>query len=164
MATFFRHQAVSTRCAIALFASALCAACGHSPAAPSGQPPLRLTASITQPVVAPGSTATIVFRLENLTSETVTIDFTSSCQIMPYISHRTDARPVYPQGGWACLAVLTQLTLPAGGSASRELIVQAAGSAAYPHVPLPPGEYVTFAKLEDQQYRLQSPSVSFTAR
>jgi hypothetical protein len=160
-----RHQrAASMRFAIALLATALSAACRDSPDAPSSQPPLRLTASITQTVVTRGSTSTIIFRLENLTSETVKIDFGSSCQIMPFISHRSDARLVYPNGGWACLAVITELTLPPGGSVTREVLVQAAETADYPYVALSPGEYVSYAKLDDQQYRLQSAPVSFTAQ
>jgi hypothetical protein len=145
---------------------ALASACAaHSPTltSPGQTGPVRLTAAIDRSEIAPGATATVTFRLENLTAREITLDFGSTCQIMPYVTRRNSSDIVYPSGGgWACATMMTQLTLPPNGSTVKEFtITRGAGDQAEP-ISLPPGEYSLFAKLEG--HKLESPRVALTVR
>ena len=138
-------------------------ACADTPSAPSPAPDVRLLAQISPSTIAAGETATITFRLENVTTNDVELTFSSSCQISPYISLR--GAVTYPSGGgWVCAAVITKLALPAGGSVTREVFVRAADAAEYPVVALAPGEYVAYAKLDASSNPVASPMIPFTVR
>ncbi len=113
--------------------------CGGSPAGPSPQDSLRLTASITQSVIPAGQTATLTFRLQNLGSNPVTLHFSDSCQVLPYVSDTSGV--VYPKGAsWACGAVVTSLTLQPGGSHTQDLKVAAGMTSQETVAPLSPGD------------------------
>ena len=73
---------------------------------------LSLTASPA--AIAPGDTARLVARLANHNDHAVRLDFSSGCQILPYVES-AEGQVVYPYGGgWGCTAALTSLTLAAG--------------------------------------------------
>ena len=145
-------------------AGAVLVACGASPTGPSQQGPLRLTASITRTVVPAGETATITFLLENLGSDAVTLHFSDSCQLMPYIAS-SFGLIVYPAGGsWACATVLTSLTLPAGGTKTVDVQVRAGAAASSPYVALGAGDYSASARVPSSEYKLQTDPVHFTVQ
>jgi hypothetical protein len=137
-------------------------ACGDTPSAPSPATAVRLLAQISPSTIARGESATISFRLENVSSNDVELTFPSSCQILPYISLRDTV--TYPSGGWGCATVITKLALPAGGSVTRDVPVRAADAAAYPVVALAPGEYVAYATIDAYSYPMTSPMIPFTVR
>ena len=150
--------------AAALAAAAAMTACAN-PNKPSADGPVRLRGAITQTIINRGETATLTFRLENVSQNPVTLNFSSSCQIMPYIADRRTSQIVHPAGGgWVCLTVLTQLELAAGASRAVDVQVRAADVAAQPFVALAPGEYEAYAKIDASPYKLQSASVTFTVR
>ncbi len=146
-------------------ACAAFAACGSaSPTGPSEQGSLRLTARISRGVIPAGETATLTFQLENPGKDAVTLTFASACQISPYIVDASGAI-VYPKGGsWACAAVITDLTVPAGGSKSQEVQVRAAADASSPYVALAPGEYSAYARVRSYSVKLESAPVRFTVQ
>jgi hypothetical protein len=135
-------------------------ACGASPAAPPQTGPVRLTAHVNRIQVTPGATAVATFRLENVTANTVTLNFGSSCQILPFIVKPPANQVVYPAGGgWACAQVLTSITLPPHGVTVREITVTS-GVQAFDLVALPPGDYAFYAKVESVEYTLESERVA----
>ncbi len=71
---------------VAMLIPLVLSACGSTPTSPSQQGPLRLDAQITQTRLAPDDTATVTFTLRNVSSETITLRFSSSCQILPYVT------------------------------------------------------------------------------
>lgn len=131
---------------------------------PTDQGPLRLVATISQAPVPPGETATITFRLENVSMGDIRFTFNSSCQILPYITDPRSGLAVYPAGGnWACATVITELTLRAGGSVQQEVKVRAADGAVTPNVvALPAGAYEAYARIDDLAFRLKSDPITFT--
>ena len=148
-------------CAIVMLLSS----CGGSPTRPSDDGPFRLSGSINSATIQPGTSAIIAIRLDNISAEPKTLTFGSSCQIQSFIVRRDGGDIVYPGGGgWACLAVITRLDMPAGGAVTQEVLVRAAPDAPYPYVALPPGEYLAYATLESQAYPLRSESIPFTIR
>ncbi|MEX2270653.1 MAG: hypothetical protein WD690_04250 [Vicinamibacterales bacterium] len=150
---------VLCRSALVLFV-VLASACGASVTGPGQVGPVRLTAHVNRIQIAPGATAVVTLRLENLTSSPVTLDFGSACQVMPYVVRRPGNEIVYPSGGgWGCAAVVTSLTLPANGVVDRELEV-IAGETSGDRVGLLPGDYVFFARLHDRVYKLESNRVT----
>ena len=63
----------------------------------------------------------------------MTLSFSSSCQIMPYIVDRRASQVVHPRGGgWGCLTVITALTLNGGESKEERVEIMSAETAAYP--------------------------------
>ncbi|HEV8345898.1 MAG TPA: BsuPI-related putative proteinase inhibitor [Vicinamibacterales bacterium] len=150
--------------AVALLTAAAMTACSN-PNNPSSDGPVRLRSGINQAIVNRGEAATLSFRLENVSQNPVTLNFGSSCHILPYITDRQTAKIVHPAGGgWACLTVLTQLELAPGAVETVEVQVRAADVAAYPFVALAPGEYEAYATVEASQYKRRSASVTFTVR
>jgi hypothetical protein len=137
-------------------------ACSDTPTTPAEATPIRLLAEISQPVLSRGESATITFRLENVSANEIRLSFSSSCQLTPYILERDTSRVVL--GGGACLTVITNLVLPPGGSVTREVQVRAAEVSASSAVLLGPGQYVSYARLEDFSYKLTSPVVSLTVQ
>lgn len=142
-----------------------CAARPTSPRDASGQGvQLRLTAQVDRTAVAPGAPAVVTFRLENLTSTAITLDFGSACQVMPYVARRASGDVVHPaDGSWVCATMLTELTLPPEGVTTTELRV-ASGAASGEVVGLPRGEYAVFARLHDRVHKLESDHVALTVR
>jgi hypothetical protein len=137
-------------------------ACGDTPSAPSPATAVRLLAQISPSTIARGETATITFRLENVSPNDIELTFPGSCHILPYISLGDTV--TYPSGGWECATVITKVALPAGGSVTREVLVRAADAAAYPVVALAPGEYAAYATIDAYSYAMTSPMIPFTVR
>jgi hypothetical protein len=137
----------------------------ESATGPSDPEDLRLTATIVPSTVAPGQLATITFTLENTGDETVNLTFNTGCQVLPYIRVRTTNVIVYPTGGdWACTVVITQLSLHPGGSVQRVVRVREPNTPGDADVVLPPGEYQTFARLDDIRVRIQAEPVAFVVQ
>jgi len=136
------------RAAITVLVALLGNACGSAATAPSRQDPLRFDAQITQSRLAPGDTATATFTLRNVSSQTITLGFSSTCQILPQVADRRTQQVVYPRGGWVCAAMITRLVLAPGESSTQQLQVRAAAAANYPFVALPPGDYETYAQVD----------------
>jgi hypothetical protein len=146
----------------ATLAMAIVPSCEQAPLAPSQKGTLHMTAQVNRTAIESGGTAKVTYRLENQTSQAVSLQFSTTCQIMPYIAFRATGDPAYPPGGnWVCSQMTTELTVQPGGTVVREIQLRAAGAAPYPYVALPPGEYVTYARLDDVKYKLQSDAVHF---
>lgn len=150
------------------FMLALATACAARPTSPQEAPgqgaQLRLTAQSARTDVAAGATALVTFRLENLTSTAITLDFGSTCQVMPYIARRASGDMVHPaDGSWMCATMLTELTVPPNGVTTTELRVTG-GAGTGEVVGLPAGEYVVFARLHDRVHKLESNRVTLNVR
>lgn len=143
------------------FLLVLCAAgCSGNPNAPQPQGPIHLTGQVNASALAPGQVATVTFRLENSSSNTITLNFPSACQVMPFIARRPANDVVYPGGGgWACAQMVTSLTLAPNSVTTTEVQVRA-GLTDYPVVGLAPGTYAIYARLDDMTYKLQSEPVT----
>lgn len=141
------------------------AACGDaSPSSPSDSSSLTLTATISQPVLQPGDIATLTFRLRNTGTAPRSLQFPSSCQLMPYIATPSETL-VYPAGGsWVCATVLTTLTLPPGEAKVETLLVTLRPSELSSVYGLPAGDYVAYARVEGSSLALQSEKVAFTVK
>jgi hypothetical protein len=140
------------------------AGCG-SPSAPSDQAPLRLTVEPLQTLTGSASTAEFALKLQNTGSMPIAITFPSSCQVMPYVVERGSGRIVAPEGGgWACLAVITNLTLGPGETHTDTAHVMAGTNQQSPFMVVPAGNYAIYARLEDSTFKLQSESVLFSVR
>jgi len=154
-------------------ALALAAGCASAPTPPSQAGPVRLTATIDRPQIERGGTATISFRLENVTTTPVTLQFGSGCQVMPYVLRRPANEIVYPKdGGWICTMALTELTLaPRSVTVTALTVLASDPPPTSPNLPpgtfaffAPPGEYVVFARLESRPSRLESGRVTLTVQ
>jgi Intracellular proteinase inhibitor len=138
------------------------AACDSATGPSSDNEDLRLTVTVVPSTVAPGQIATITFTLENTGDETVNLTFNTGCQVLPYIRVRTTNVIIYPTGGdWSCTAVITQLSLHPGGSIQRVVRVRAPNTPGDADAVLPPGEYQTFARLDDIRVRIEAEPVAF---
>lgn len=139
------------------------AGCGST--APTSRGPLQLTVVPTQTLVGSASTADFTMRLQNVSPSTVTLNFTTSCQVMPYVVARNTGQVVFPPTiGWDCAAVITNLTLAPGEAKTDTVHFIATGESRSPYYPIPPGDYAVYARLEDITYRLESDRVGFTIR
>src|SRR5439155_23226640 len=88
------------------------AACLGTPTSPSQQGPLTLTITPGPVFLGSPNPALLFFiTLKNTGSDTVTLNFPSSCQVMGYIAERSTGRLVHPTGGsWASVSVWGRLT------------------------------------------------------
>ena len=146
-------------------ALALATACAANPSAPAPAGPLQLIAQANRTQIAAGETAMVTFRLQNLTSESITLDFSSGCQVMPYVARRNSDEIVYPGGGgWVCTMALTKLTVPPSGEHVVEMAVAAGGESSSGRVGLPRGEYSLFARVDSTRHKLESNRVNLTVR
>lgn len=149
---------------VSIILLSIASACAATPTSPVQTGPVSLTAQIDRATLAPGATAVVTFRLANASSDAVTLDFGSSCQVVPYIAKRPDNDVVYPPGGgWGCLTVITHMTLAPHSVTVTELRVRA-GETAQGIVGLQAGEYVFFARLDDSVFKLESERVSLTVQ
>lgn len=162
-----------TRRIIAAAALALGAGCASAPTLPPQTGPVRLTAAINRAQIARGGTATVSFRLQNVTSRAVTLEFGTGCQVMPYVLRSPANEVVYPEGGgWVCTMALTEMTLAPNSVTVTELTVLASDPPADPPgLPpgrfaffAPPGEYAFFARLESRQHTIESGRVTLVVR
>ena len=146
-----------------LAAAVLAAACGGSVTGPTpGGGPLRLL--VTQnPALVPGM-AIFSIRVENISQSVVNLTFPSSCQVLPHFTDR-DGRAVSPVGGgFACLTVISNLTLQPGASFIRTYTVKPGTAPDAQFLVLPPGEYRIRGRLEDTVYKLESDPLPFTVQ
>jgi len=80
---------------------------------------LRFGLTSSDAELRPGMTATLRATLTNEGPETVTLQFSSTCQIVPLIRNSTGAIVAPDGGGWGCGAAMTALTLTPGESVVR---------------------------------------------
>ncbi|HEV2148450.1 MAG TPA: BsuPI-related putative proteinase inhibitor [Longimicrobiaceae bacterium] len=135
---------------------ALAAACADPSAAAYrsvARDGLVLTLSASPAAVTPGDTVRLVARLANHNAHPVRLDFSSGCQVLPYVLG-PGGKTVYPYGGgWGCFAALTHLEL-APGEVKETAYSWTAQSYAYDaqkggpvYSPLPAGSYLAHAAL-----------------
>jgi len=123
---------------------------------------LRLDASIGRSTIGFGDTTSIVFRLRNLSSDSIVLSFSDGCQVLPYITTPRPDEVVHPQGGsWGCYLALTSLALGPGAEHVTSVRVVGGAQATYPAIPLLPGEYRAYARLEHDDFPLRSPTIAF---
>ena len=133
--------------------------CGNPLRPPEGLPEpfvsgaasaLVLSATISKPQVGIGDTATLVLTVRNPTAQPVTLNFSSTCQVLPFVWDATSM--VHPRGGgWGCGAALTQLTIGAGASHVRNVVVHGGVlREPQPFVALNPGEHYGYLELGDR--------------
>lgn len=133
---------------------ALAGACADPSAVDSdAQDGLVLAVTASSASIVPGDTLRLVAHLANRNEFPVRLDFSSSCQVLPYVEG-PDGRVVYPYGGgWGCLAVLTSLELAPGEVKERVFKWTAQRSGRDPqtfrpvYTPLPAGEYRAYVVL-----------------
>jgi hypothetical protein len=93
-------------------------------------------------------------------NESLVLTFSNTCQVLPYITTRRSDEVVYPSGGaWGCYDALTSLTLAPGAERVTSVLVRGGAQATYPAVPLLPGQYFAYARLEHRDFPLQSARV-----
>jgi len=145
---------------IAVLSSVGLAACGSETLGPPVGP-LRLEGTIGRASIQVGDTTSLVFRLRNVSHESLTLNFSNSCQIMPYITAGASDKVVYPGGGaWGCYLVLTSFTLAPGAERVVSVLVRGGEQATASGVPLLPGQYQAYAQLEHPDFPVRSASVS----
>lgn len=108
-----------------------------------------------------------MFRLLNTSARSVTLNFGSGCQVLPYIRVADSDQVVYPTGGnWGCTQALTQLTIPANGAHVVRVSLRggAPQQAILTGIPIAAGRYVAMAEVIAREYRLRSEPVVFTVR
>jgi hypothetical protein len=148
-------------CAVA---TVMLVGCGGMPTNPS-MGPLRVTVEATPTFAGSPDTATFTLRVENIGAATADLTFPSSCQLLPYFVDRRTGEVVTPRGGgFACLTVITHLTLKTGESFSRVITVKSGDAPQPNNVVLPAGDYAIYARLEDSVYRLQSDRLPFSVQ
>jgi hypothetical protein len=149
---------------LTLAATVLAGGCGSGATSPTPAPtgPVRVSVSAL-PTLA-GGTALFAIRLDNISSSPVNLTFPSSCKLLPYFTDRA-GRAVIPEGGgFACLAVVTQLTLSPGVSLIETYTVTRGTTPESPFIVLPPGEYTIRGRLEDTVYKLESEPLAFAVQ
>lgn len=124
---------------------------------------LVLEGSVGRSVLGVGDTTSVVFRLRNAGAARLDLVFTSSCQVVPFITTRDPADFVYPGGGWwGCAAVMTPLALEPGAEFVTTVLVR--GGASGPGVALPVGQYLAYARVEHPSFPLQSEPLAIVVR
>ena len=130
--------------------------------------PFILDGSIGKVVLERGDTTMVSFRLRNVSESAVTLQFSSGCQLLWFVAAWPGERIIYPVGGaWGCTLALTELTLAPGEEYSVGTVIRAYPPpmpAIYSGVPLGPGEYVIFARLQHTDFPLQSEVLHLTVR
>ena len=116
---------------------------------PKSAGPLRFEATVSPSAIRVGERATFTLTLQNTGSETITLNFASTCQIVPYVSTPAGV-VVYPRsGGWYCGQALTQLRLEPGTIVVQGIDVH--GGAVQPTIhtgpQLAPGSYKLWGEL-----------------
>jgi hypothetical protein len=147
---------------VALLALAACE--NRSPSFPSESSSLKLTANISSAVLQSGDVATLTFRLKNAAGDTRTLQFSSGCQLLPFIA-TTSSSVVYPGGGsWMCTQALTSLTLAPGQVKEETVRISRAPSGLDSVYGLPAGDYVAYARVDSSSVALRSENVAFTVK
>jgi hypothetical protein len=156
---------------MALIAAAVTVtSCNGSPTGPTPvSEALRLSVSLSQPVIPARGSATMTIRLENTSPDNLTLRFPSSCQIRSYIVDLASNAVVFPwEGEWACVTDVTELQLPPYSTATRQVeLLQAIQCMPLPgpsYFGLAAGEYSAYAVVEDAGRQLKSAPVRFTVQ
>ena len=151
--------------AFCLGAALMSTACGRTATGPSPAGPLRITIQ-PNPTFAPSpGMATFSARVENLALTTTALTFPSSCQVLPYFFDARTGQEVTPRGGpFACLTVITHVSLGPGETLPQSFVVRAGDVPLPGSIVLPPGDYQVRARLEDSTYRLSSEPLAFSLR
>ena len=92
------------------------------------------------------------------------LTFPGSCRLLPYFADRSGRAVTPVGGGFACLTVITELTLNPGMSLVEPFTVKAGAVPEAGMVVLPPGDYTIRGRLEDTVYRVESAPVSFSVQ
>jgi hypothetical protein len=118
---------------------------------------IRLSVFSSSAEVVPGTPVTFQVSLVNEGSEATTLHFRDSCQIIPTIRNASGEIVVPFGGSWACLTVVTQLTLLPGQPVVREYVWT--GSTAFqsemPLRSLPRGKYFFTAEVPQGEATLR---------
>jgi hypothetical protein len=143
-------------------AALLAGGCSSSATSPTPTPngPLRVSISALPTFV--GGASFFAIRLENISASPVNLTFPSSCRLLPYFTDRAGRAVTPVGGGFACLTVITQLTLNPGVAVIEPYTVKGGTSPESQYVVLPPGEYTIRGRLEDTVYKLESDPLAFT--
>ena len=159
------------RIVVGFLAFTVLAAC--RPEQPAGAPAdarrevggaLELTATVSTSELRVGERATLTLALRNPADTTATLVFGDGCQLLAYIENEQGS-PVYPQGGWGCITVITTLVLPPHATQAREVVLHGGAPAQAIHsgAILPPGRYRAYGTLGlAPSDRLRSDTVRFT--
>ena len=139
--------------------------CGGTATGPSPAGPLRVTIQ-PNPTFAPSpDMASFSARVENVGMTTTELTFPSSCQVLPYFLEVRTGQQVMPRGGgFACLTVITRVSLRPGEWLPQSILVKSGEVPVPGYIVLPPGEYQVYARLEDSTYRLSSAPLAFSLR
>ena len=110
--------------------------------------PLRVTIQ-PNPTFAPSpGMATFSARVENVGMTTTALTFPSSCQVLPYFLDARTGQPVIPRGGgFACLTVITHVSLGPGESLPQSFPVRSGDVPEPGSIVLPPRDYQVRARL-----------------
>jgi len=140
-------------------------ACGGTATGPTPAGPLRVTIQ-PNPTFAPSpGMATFSARVENVSLTTTALTFPSSCQVLPYFVDARTGQQVIPRGGgFACLTVITYVSLGPGEWLPQSFLVRSGDVPVPGSIVLPPGDYQVRARLEDSTYRLSSEPLAFSLR
>lgn len=154
------------RLMLAIVAAAAVASCTNvfAPKAPGAfltgnAEPLIFTAAVSRTPVSAGDTASLIFTLRNPTSQRVTLQFPTGCQIVMRV--RRGRNEVWPQP-YPCTQAGTSLRIEAGQEHVVRLPFTAITGeelASYTGLVLTPAAYVAYAELENDEGR--STSVDF---
>jgi hypothetical protein len=107
-----------------------------------------------------GDTASLIFTLRNPTTERVTLDFATTCQITGRV--RRGRGEVWPRP-YFCADAVTHIVLDVGVQRVVTIpftAISSDDSTQYPGLALTPAAYVSYAELENNEGR--STSVDFT--
>lgn len=147
---------------VALAAAVLAGGCSANGTGPTPGPGAPLRVSVSQNPTFVGGIAVFSIRVENVGDTVVNLTFPSSCQVLPYFTDRAGRAVTPVGGGFACLTVITQQTLPPGGSFRHTFSVKPGTTPEPQYLVLPPGEYRIRGRLEDTVHKLESDPIPFT--
>ena len=147
--------------------AAALSACGDGHGLGPQHGALRLDVTVARSVIGVGDTTSAVVTLRNLSAHFITVTFSSSCQILPYISAQPGDTIVYPRGGeWVCLTVITELVL-APRAERREVLLIRGGTATEggSHaIALERGQYLIHATLASGEPPVRADPVLLTVQ
>jgi hypothetical protein len=119
---------------------------------------VRLTVTPSATEVARGVPMTFHVSLVNEGGSPLTLHFSDSCQINPYIQNEAGQTVLPVGGGWGCATVLTDLTLMPGKGVVRDYVWT--GSTEFrselPLRPLPSGKYFFSAEVPSSEITLRA--------
>jgi hypothetical protein len=142
------------------------AGCTDSGSGPTPQVDgILLEGKIARNALNIGDTASVVFDLRNIGTDSVTFTFANSCQQALYVRDERSNQLLYPVHE-VCLQMIMTFTLGPGGAHTLPLLIHAGTPvpAVFPGLPLPTGHYVAYAKMSSSRGTVQSNQVRFVIR